>query len=310
MKMSITTYLEDIINDPEINQWKKLYTSLDLKEIKDIIPDIKEITTEKKEIKEIEIENIVYEKEDVCLIGEAGCGKTTSLRYITLMLAQKEDEDAIPLYADLTNFTSAYTDFEEFINYILKSRSFPIDNAKELLEKGHFVILVDSLDALSIERIDLIGKFMLDFPNSRFIFSSREGGYYERLHIKKKWDVLPLDDEKKKACVEGYIGKDEARKFFDVIERSPQKDVLEALISNPLMLWMTAEIFADNRKLPENRTEIYQKYIRYFYEHNKKRQVEIKQERHIIEDTLSEIAFYMLCDNKFSIEEKSVYGFF
>jgi predicted NACHT family NTPase len=186
MKMSITTYLEDIINDPEINQWKKLYTSLDLREIKDIIPDIKEITTEKKETKEIGIENIIYEKEDVCLIGEAGCGKTTSLRYLTLMLAQKEDEDAIPLYADLTNFTSAYTDFEEFINYILKSRSFPIDTAKEHLGKGHFVILVDSLDSLSIERIVLIGKFMVKFPNNRFIFSSREGGYYDRLHFKKK----------------------------------------------------------------------------------------------------------------------------
>ncbi|MCK4736566.1 MAG: HEAT repeat domain-containing protein [Methanophagales archaeon] len=309
MKMSITTYLEDIINDPEINQWKKYYTSLELKEIKDIIPDIKEITTEKKETKEIGIENIIYEKENVCLIGEAGCGKTTSLRYLTLMLAQKEDEDAIPLYADLTNFTSAYTDFEEFIEYILNSRSFPIDTAKELLGKGHFVIFVDSLDALSIERIDLIGKFMLDFPNSRFIFSSREGGYYERLHIKKKWDVLPLDDEKKKACVERYIEKEEADEFFDEIKKSPQKDVFEALISNPLMLWMTAEIFADNRKLPENRTEIYQKYIRYFYEHNKKRQVEITHERHIIEDALSEIAFFMLCNNKFSIEEESVYEF-
>ena len=308
MKMSITTYLENIINDPELNQWKDLYTSLDLKEIKDIIPDIKEITTEKKETKEIEIGNIIYEKEDVCLLGEAGCGKTTSLRYLTLMLAQNKDENEIPLYADLTNFTFAYTDFEEFVNYILKSRSFPIDNAKELLEKGHFVILVDSLDALSIERIDLIGKFMLKFSNNRFIFSSREGGYYERLPIKKKWDVLPLDGEKKKACVERYI-KEEADEFLDEIEKSPQKDVLEAFISNPLMLWMTVNIFSDDRKLPENRTEIYHKYIWYFYEHNKKRQVEITHERHIIENVLSEIAFFMHCNNIFSIEEESVYDF-
>ncbi|MEK9148575.1 MAG: NACHT domain-containing protein, partial [Candidatus Desantisbacteria bacterium] len=217
---NIKSYLEDTIKNLELEQWTGLYTQLDLKEKEPLFPRLKEIQAEDRKEREIGIEEVFKASENLCIIGEPGAGKTTSLKWLFLKYAKNaltEKNSLIPVYVDLTRFTSAYEDFDGFIKGIIKDLP--------LLDKG-FVFLIDGLDVLTEERVNLIEKFISSYHQNRFIASSRKEA---RLLFEKKLEILPLDEGKMKEYAKRYL-KDKAGDFLNELDKSPQ---LKDLARNP-----------------------------------------------------------------------------
>lgn len=169
VEIDYTPYLNSIIDENK----KKLeyYIPLDI--------SYKTLPGEKKFS---ELDNLIENYHKLILVGEAGCGKTTTLRYLSTtfanrMLNKEQRPFLIPIYLNLL-----FHEKRRFVDLIVEKIQFSALNAKEEsikdhLKRGKFIILLD-LDGLTEfsnyeEGVDDIQNFINTFYKNKFIISSR-----------------------------------------------------------------------------------------------------------------------------------------
>lgn len=229
---------------------------------------------------------------DMVILGKPGCGKTTLLKYILVMLIEKKgierlgiEENVIPLFAPLRELKDP--DKESFITFIrrvccLGDHLISEDHVKELLENGRGIILLDGLDEVANEETRIrtckwIDKARKRYVRTKFLITSRYAGYMGKSRLEGALLELSIQDftphEVREFLVRWFeavevalhLGDDERQwrkkgreKALALVDRIDKSKHLVRLAVNPLLLQIIALVHRDRGTLPQRRVELYE----------------------------------------------------
>ncbi len=229
---------------------------------------------------------------DMVILGKPGCGKTTLLKYILVMLVEGKGnerlgvkEKVIPFFAPLRELKDP--DEEGFVDFIrrvccLGDHSISAPLVTELLEGGRGIILLDGLDEVANEETRVrtckwIDKARKRFARTKFLITSRYSGYMGRSMLEGALLELSIQDFTSEEVREFLVrwfetvevalhaadeehqwrkkGKENA---FALVDRIDKSEHLRRLAVNPLLLQIIALVHRDRGTLPQRRVELYE----------------------------------------------------
>ena len=246
---------------------------------------------------------LLQENDGLIILGDPGAGKTTFLKYLTLMLAEGKHERVgmkprLPVLVPLSAYAIALAEKEvplqRFIADYYNSRGIDLPlrfMLSEALASGGAVLLLDGLDEVRNQgRRRLVVDRVVDFfstqrqKGNKFILTSRIVGYREvRPNVPGLAECTLVDFEtseielfidkwtsaiEQAARGDTPVAKQEAQRekeeLLQAMERNPG---VRHLASNPLLLTILALMKRQGVTLPERRVELYQKYVETLLKH-------------------------------------------
>jgi hypothetical protein len=228
------------------------------------------------EFEDLPVTGIISRKERMVLIlGEAGAGKSTSIKRLAYILADRglasDSTCKIPV---LLRSSEIWTGKEKSLLDIaigacvrlMKSSKASFSN--EDLVAGRVVILIDSLDELAIDaaRASVITKaleFNAHFPKCQIIVTSRDYAYLKTLDGLKlftQFRLFPIDYKQAEQILKRFEKKRSlsSQKSKEILRRLQEVHGMEL---NPLLVTVFAATSDFDRKdVPANITELFKKY--------------------------------------------------
>ena len=294
----IEEYLCQIKDNRDINQWDALYTHLDVKE--PLLMSVR-LQDERGGRDERDVEDVVAQEKRLIISGASGMGKTTTLKWLTLVYAENYPEGAerlIPLYVDLGRFKRGMFYDHALMN--AHENGLEEEDFKELLDDGKLVIFLDSLDLLGgsedFEPVAEIQNFMSEFSRCKFVLSSRPGFFEGFKSSCKVSELVELDDPKIRGYIYKYLG--EGDKADTLISRifDSRNERLKLLCGNPLMLHLVIDLQRDG-KIADDRAGIYRESIEGIITHYLEKGRVLSSNEQLVGDVLKELAFSMQKEN-------------
>ena len=293
----IEEYLRQVINDPDTSQWDLLYTHLDAKE--PLLRSVR-LQDERGGRGELDVKDVVAQERRLIISGASGMGKTTTLKWLTLVHAENYLEGAerlIPLCVDLGRFKRGM--FYNHALMIAHENGLEEGDFKELLDDGKLVIFLDDLDLLGgsedFEPVAEIQNFMSGFSRCKFVLSSRPGFFEGFKSGCKVSELVELNDPKIRGYIHKYLGEgDKAETLISRIFDS-KNERLKLLCRNPMMLHLAIWL-QENNKIADDRAGIYRESIEGIITHYREKGKTLSNEQ-LVRDVLKELAFSMQKEN-------------
>jgi predicted NACHT family NTPase len=222
------------------------------------------------------VSEIVTEQRHFIIIGDAGAGKTTSLKRIALdvlhrekspqrvlLILLREKTDASVSGAILTILgVTALIDTEEIENKAVIEREMVLQR----LRRHPSWVLIDGLDEIppsSREAIISELRFLLMRPtNSNFVITSRSGDFHWHFEDASVFAILPLSDDQITEFTNKWLGSDVAAEFREKIKHHPYG----GLEVRPLTLAHLCAIFERTGKVPEKPRFVYRMIVQLLLE--------------------------------------------
>ena len=294
----IEEYLCQIKDNPDINQWDTLYTHLDAKE--PLLMSVR-LQDERGGRDGCDVGDVVAQEKRLIISGASGMGKTTTLKWLTLVYAENYLEGAerlIPLYVDLGRFRHGL--FYDHVFMIAHENELEEEDFKELLGDGKLAIFLDGLDLLGgsgdFEPVIEIRNFMSEFSQCKFVLSSRPGFFEGFKSSCKVYELVELDDPKIKGYIHKYLGEgDKADALISRIFDS-RNERLKLLCRNPMMLYLVIWL-QENDKIADDRAGIYRESVEGIITHYRKKGKTLSSNEQLVRDVLKELAFSMQKEN-------------
>ena len=225
------------------------------------------------------------------IIGPPGCGKTTLLKYVTLVLAAQKQVrkdvhiDKMPILLFLRDHAASIAQnpnftLEEAIQGKLMQWGIerPSGWFEQRLRRGECLVLLDGLDEVADAEmrklvVAWVQRQMEQYANNRFIMSSRPFGYRSNpLPDVMVLEVRPFTIQQVQKFVHNWYKANEIMAAQrddpgvrmkahegaeDLINRLRQVSNLLDMAVNPLLLTMIATVHRYRSSLPGRRVELY-----------------------------------------------------
>ena len=294
----IEEYLHQIKDNRDINQWDTLYTHLDVEE--PLLMSVR-LQDERGDRDELDVEDVVAQEKRLIISGASGMGKTTTLKWLTLVYAENYLEGAerlIPLYVDLGRFKRGMFYDHALMN--AHENGLEEEDFKELLDDGKLAIFLDGLDLLGgsedFEPVAEIQNFMSEFSRCKFVLSSRPGFFEGFKSSCKVSELVELDDPKIKGYIHKYLG--EGDKADTLISRifDSRNERLKLLCKNPMMLHLVIEL-QKYGKMAADRAGIYRESVEGIITHYREKGKTLASNEQLVRDVLKKLAFSMQKEN-------------
>lgn len=255
------------------------------------------IDGEKGESEIPEIESLVVRHGALLIEGQAGCGKSTLIKYLAYCLSPiteksptaKELTGYLPVLillkdlqaycqSDLGKQNRTCSVGEEMLGWYLQNRlagTLDVDTVKHFAPSGHLLILVDGLDEidrpLRDHAVNALADALLLHPENKIALAGRphgmEGAAQNRFG-RYTTSVRELQRDQVRQFVHQWfaffypgttgVGKKTADEMMGEVEAHP---AIKQLTVNPLMLTAICLLYLDNRELPDQRAELIKKFI-------------------------------------------------
>jgi hypothetical protein len=231
---------------------------------------------------------IIKQKKKIVLLSGAGNGKTTELKRIENHFS-KNDKKLYPIFISLNVYVDQ--DFNKFIPEEYNN-----------LPKNNYLFILDGLDELPSEQKNIaIRKFEFfcnEYSDSHFIISSRFNFFISEtkstpgtLSDFESYVLTELEGEQIEAYIKEKLKVKESA-FNNVIFRQNLQDILKI----PFYLIKIVNIFLEESKLPNNKSELFEKIIELTFIQDKfkfKNTQDISGKQNIIRRALEKIAISM-----------------
>ncbi|MFZ5519491.1 MAG: SUMF1/EgtB/PvdO family nonheme iron enzyme [Candidatus Zhuqueibacterota bacterium] len=261
-------------------------------------------------IHDLDIHEALQRFTQVVIIGDPGCGKTTSLRHLAYdqacrnleRLHQNQEPEQLPVYIPLGIHGNADKSLRDYVWDVVRAYALPLsvaENIETQVMAGRALLLIDGLDEVPTEsRRQVIRTFvglMNRFPAHPLIVTSRVIGFEHSLPA-TVLEVLPLSHSLIDHFIHGWFKAISRESDGDALYRQivSQPGLLE-LAYNPFLLSLIALIFEQGKQLPERRVDLYNLCVMTLLElWDKERKLldRNRYDRTIKEDLLMELALH------------------
>ncbi|MFQ5604954.1 MAG: SUMF1/EgtB/PvdO family nonheme iron enzyme [bacterium] len=251
------------------------------------------IRPETEQESRVPLKHLLIKNPHLVILGDPGSGKSTTLKYVSLMFAEGEAEAKLglepqwlPIFLPIAAYAQALSSrgvaLQSFIPEYYRTRhNLPGLAAlfNHALENNYALVLLDGLDEVREWETRLVilrhveNDFLKRYPLNRFIFSSRIAGY-NRARLGPPFrhcTVQPFNNDEVKKFAHQWSLAFELTNKSEEKAKQPAKSRAENLIhdifstaevrrlaGNPLMVTILALIHHQNVRLPERRVELYE----------------------------------------------------
>src|SRR5690554_1937757 len=240
--------------------------------------------------------NAENNKSQIVLIGNPGSGKSGELRRLALTLWNDKDNDLIPLYRDLRNFTERDT----------ISSFFDLDKVDEYL---NVVFILDGLDEIKDEQ-DFLSKFNSYFNNRRnkshrYVLSCRSNifeNYKNELDKFETYELQKLSMPQAQKMLYNLTNE----KFG--INQLYEFSLKSSFIDDPFKLQLLANYYRNFGKLETNQTVLWNKYLETILEHDKLDKFSKKKHNYYeLRSDIQCVALLLEMTKSLEISEENIY---
>ncbi|AKB44892.1 HEAT repeat domain-containing protein [Methanosarcina vacuolata] len=318
------TYLKNVIlEDRDKNS---NYVELSAREI---LPITRRLFEERVSLAyDFKISQIVEKERHLIIYGEAGSGKTSTLKWLSTVYAREyllKKEGFVPIYIELKSYVKG--SFSNYLKAEVTKKGISETDFKKLLE-GKALLLLDGLDLLmpseNFSPFDEISDFISEYEACRYVIASRPEPSDSLKSTFALSELEKLTDEKIRLFIEKYVPNKRQAKLLKA--RSLGEIQSKPILQNPLLLYLWIKLstahmgrrgkhegvqhfnFFDS--IPFVRAEIYQVFVselfkdyRISYQELGTGRIdsqELNTERTNIENVLMNLAFKLQCKNKVS----------
>jgi len=244
-----------------------------------------------------DIEKFVARNDHLLLVGQAGSGKTTLIKHLAYTIIHGNNENGLKGYLpvllflkdlsaldiNLSNVIPGTPTAERILLEYFKATGscMSLELVKAFSRAGKLVFLFDGLDEIDRKTRDVfvtsLANLKADYNNVHkndngliMVLSSRPHGIDSRVNDcfgDKRLDVYSLHMGQVKLFIEKWHKFDTELqekgvtpfRMFEDIRKHPK---IKELITTPLMLTAACILYHYEKKLPEQRAELYEKFIK------------------------------------------------
>ncbi len=247
----------------------------------------KDFKEEKQEA--MDIEKLVAEGESLLIQGQAGSGKTTLLKHLAYTVANNLNRFGLNGYLSVLVFLKDLQEqlkekdlaranaqeAEKFLGDYLGPNGLDMDTVKNYCSSGKALFLFDGLDELEPKIRERVLKSLAGFRannhNCKMVLSGRPHGIDNTAlnHFgDRQAGIHALNMEQVEAFIKRWFAfifhkgsKTGQRTAGEMIGEVRSHEGIGTLIDNPLMLTAICILYYDDRKLPDQRAELYKKFV-------------------------------------------------
>lgn len=206
------------------------------------------------------------------LIGNAGSGKSTIVKYLFINAVEKEFK--IPIKIELRYLNDYESNLRDYIFneiFLFYQLGFSTEIIERLLNSGAFVFFLDGYDEINSSKKESLTKdidrFVSRFSSNCFLLTSRPYTNIDTLPMFSNYKVCDLLNEEIAAFVKKQIPKSDeelAEKIIKAIEQI-ELSSYKTFLSNPLLLSMFILTFQSYSEVPQKRSDFYKQVYETLY---------------------------------------------
>lgn len=217
-----------------------------------------------KRISTSSISKLFDKKQFITLIGNAGSGKSTIVKY--LFLNAIDSKFKIPIKVELRYLN----DYNGTVIDFIKDRIFKLSRLatheriiERLMSSGDFVFFLDGYDEINSTKKEKITKEIDDlvklYNKNHYLLTSRPYTEIDLLPLFHNFEVCELSDEDINSFIKKQIPIEEKELCDKIIEavNSQENVSYKSFLSNPLLLSMFILTFQSYSSIPQKRSEFY-----------------------------------------------------
>ncbi len=249
------------------------------------------------------------------LLGDVGTGKTTTLKYLTLIDAEQclkePTQHNIPLYFELRHFTGDRSLREQLIAEL----PFTADFSTELLERGKINVFLDGLNEVAQQRrkqvINEIQSLIQRYPQMPLIIAGRQ---LHPFYIKCGANISVFEYGKMTAeQVKEFIAKntedsDETTRQLiqNAIDTQP---IIAKLVKVPFILFLMIQVVQRTHAIPQNNVTLLDEFMELLYQREESKDADFNKDAFKI--LISALALYITekFDANSAISQKKALNF-
>jgi predicted NACHT family NTPase len=206
----------------------------------------------------------VEEFQKLVVLGKPGAGKTTFMKYLAMScLGSRFHGELVPIFVTLKAYAEerGQPSLENYILTEFEKRKVSQDVAKQLLDEGKALILLDGLDEVKKEddrRVKQdIDQFSRDWLKNRFAITCRIAAREYQFEKFTEVEVADFDDGQIKTFVNNWFRERDESKSKLMLERLENNEPVKELAKSPLLLTLLCLVFGESNDFRPKRSELY-----------------------------------------------------